>query len=365
MDARVLSVLICLALVPACRPTACRPITPSTASGADSDGHGQPEPVRAKTCAECHPLIAAEWSASRHGRSTLALDPLYRHLYEQAMGHNPGHERGCRRCHYPASAAQGHPDDGVSCLGCHRLANDHPEPMPDGRIAALASDDRRALCLACHDTLARPDGLQVCTTGPEAAQAEGLDCAGCHMPMTPGPAHQEDGAKQHRGHAFPGAFDPSFVAGCAKLSIEIQADRFRVRIEASPEKLGHALPTGNPMRHVVLRLSAYDVKGKLIWTNLEAAAAFKDPQAVFMRLFHAGDGRAPVPPFLAAGLARDNRLQPGVPTEVEHPLPAGTSRLVAELDLILGPAKLLSAAQVPPSWAAPRPITRAEVSLQR
>lgn len=327
-------------------------------------------------CARCHPLVVKEWRGSRHALSTTELDPLYRFLRDKAvkvMG--PKAEKKCNRCHYPpwedAARKAGIKTEGISCVVCHRVHPGHPdEQLANGRDADFAlgpggKEGAQGLCLACHRELKSPEGHPVCTTGPESIKAGRGSCVDCHMPRVPGPAMKDSGEGEHRAHRFPGAWDRAFLKGTATLGISLRDGKagreIVVRVQAA--RVGHSLPTGNPMRAVILRVEALDAKGNVLWRNMTNRPLDEDPGAVFMRVFSDAKGKRPVPPFLASGPSRDNRLEPDEVRTLAYPLPPGTRRLTARAEYSLGPGPLLQNAGLTVDVAAPVVVAEAELDL--
>lgn len=327
-------------------------------------------------CGRCHDVIAAEWLGSQHARSTLEKDPLYRFLQKEAVKVlGPKAERKCRQCHYPPWEGKireaGRTVEGVSCVVCHRVHPDHPDKdLPNGPGGDFALGKARGggvqgLCLTCHDELKNPEGHPVCTTGPEAVQAGTGTCVDCHMPPERGAEVRDSGSMRHRSHRFPGGHDRAFLVDSATVSLSLTGEKtdrmIRVRVQVG--KVGHSLPTGNPMRSLLLRVQALDPGGRILWSNTTANPLKEAPEALFMRVFRGADGQRPVPPFRAKGPSKDNRLQPAEVRTILYPIPEGTRTVTARLEYLLGPAPLLRAAGIPAAEAEPVVVSKAELAF--
>lgn len=326
-------------------------------------------------CAACHPGIVTEWRQSMHAHSTADKNPLYKMMVGQAIEKlGPQAQATCARCHYPewkdAAVAAGIAVEGVSCVVCHRIHPDHPKKSLDtGALGAFARSKEgvtgpQGLCLACHSDLATPDGRQICTTGTENA-ASAQSCVDCHMPIVKGQPAVGSKSTVHRRHAFPGGYSPDFVKGSASLAIRTddEAEELTVVLEVKRMFTGHDLPTGNPMRHVVLRVEAFDEDDEEIWSNIADNPHEDDPGAVFQRTFADAEGHRPVPPFASSGPPTDTRLRAGETRELRYAIPQETQVVRAWLEYRLGPEALLTKAGLPEEHALPKIITKAELDL--
>ena len=356
------------AAAPADPATAAATAAPAPAPAPAADPAALPEGALKGVagCARCHRRIAAEWATAGHAKATLEANPLYAVLVgkaEAALG--PEAAARCRNCHYPtwtaAARSAGAPVEGVACLSCHRIPAGHPTGrLPGGERALLAAgtgtaggtDGAGGLCLSCHAELKNPQGHPVCTTAAESAGA-GETCVGCHMPRRdPPPKDARDG---RRSHAFPGAYDDAFLRTAARLEAALDgpADARAVRVTVTADGTGHHLPTGNPMRAVVLRVQAESADGAVLWRNAGDNPLAEAPEAVFQKVFRDAAGKGPVPPFVAKGPATENRPAADTPREGRYPLPAGTRRVRVRLDFHRGPAPLLQSAGLPAAAVAP------------
>jgi hypothetical protein len=327
-----------------------------------------PAPVlptdEAQVCAECHTRQVAEWRASRHAMSTTTHNGLYRLMRAKALTHlGEAANLQCSRCHYAdppiVSGAEPAADlEPVTCRVCHDVPGDHADiadaqPRPLAGRATLTQKDTESLCASCHSQLNNSENQAICTTGPEAQRANLGSCVSCHMP-------------RQGGHRFPGAYDRSFVAQAASLSLVANRDENgapEVVVVVASGKIGHSLPTGTPLRRVVLIVRMHDVNGNQVWQNISGDPLADDPAAVMQRIFSDAQGNRPVPPFMGHGAPTDNRLEAGETRLFRYPIVDNAAQVEAELVLLLASPELLQAAGTSPETARPRRIVRSVLRL--
>jgi len=214
--------------------------------------------VQNRGCESCHAAIAREWLGSRHRQAATNLE------FATAFRDEP--DPFCWSCHAPeapsptVSASAGESalaGAGVACVTCHVDAQGAThgasrEPRFGAPHAVLrdAAFQRVASCGACHE-FAFPDPARerremMQTTLSEHSRSAFSDasCADCHMPR--------QGSDRHRSHAFASTRDPSAIARAVRVVAE--RDAGVVRIHVSPERVGHAFPTGDLFRR--LRVTA-------------------------------------------------------------------------------------------------------------
>lgn len=188
------------------------------------------------------------------------------------------------------------------CSGCHEL---HQEPLGDGTV----------------DLLRWPDGaIPVHTTWSEWAAsglAGVLTCQGCHMPPLDvlNAADLDEGTAVGlasgfprapgtvRSHHFQGALDEvgpgtPLVATAAALDVDQRIEGMELIVDATVRNIGagHALPTGEPMRSVVLHIDAKGCDGetlKHVGGDVIRAEGFALAEGIFgegLSLVDAADG---------------------------------------------------------------------------
>lgn len=314
---------------------------------------------RTDQCIACHRDIVTEWRTSMHANATRAKDPIYALLFTKArkvMG--PKVEKGCAKCHNPLAGLAGptRPLEGVSCVACHEIAPNHPAKLASGEMMKLArqvpgTTGPQSLCLSCHGERKNGQGQHVCTTGAESDHAGGL-CVDCHMKKAPGSPTLGLDKPDHRTHRFPGGHSPQMVKGTLSLALSHDAKTKEIVVRITAGDVGHSLPTGNPMRHIVIHVQAYGKNKVIVWDNLMGKASLFDTKgALLMRLFSGADGKKPVPPFLAKGPAIDTRLASKETRTLRYPMPKRAVRITARAEYYLAPKKIRDAAKLPKELA--------------
>lgn len=210
------------------------------------------DPVEAnRGCERCHPAIAAEWRRSLHARAW--GDPVFLAAYAVEP------TSFCRRCHAPETReALGAQDErrhlGVACVTCHVIAGevrgardltagDHHPTFADARITTPA------WCAGCHefDFPSPQDALMQSTVSEHRASAHAdTTCQTCHMPRT---------AAGHRSHRFAAHDDPAMLRSSVHATARREGRRGLV-IALSATEVGHAVPTGDLFRRLVVRARA-------------------------------------------------------------------------------------------------------------
>jgi hypothetical protein len=205
--------------------------------------------VSARSCVPCHAEVAAQWSQSAHA------DAFTNELFRASFRHE--RRAWCVSCHapLPEQAAGQLRDEGVGCAACH---------VRDGAILAARP--------------ATPEAAQAhpIVVEPRLLQAE--FCAGCHQfnwPITTEPlrygAHpmqntvaewQASGSAQtcvdcHMadGHRMPGGHDAERVRRALDVSVAARP-RGQLRVRLRARGVGHAVPTGDPFRRLIVQLCA-------------------------------------------------------------------------------------------------------------
>lgn len=241
-------------------------------------------PTRNRGCETCHVEIAAEWRGSLHQRSY--VDPEF----ARALAREP--QPFCRGCHAPeadprAPAPPSLAALGVGCVTCHAPAGlaadavlavpwDSRAPPPAGLAAdavlAVPGDSRAAphavvasaafagapACAACHEFAfpGRAAPMQLTVREHAASRFAASSCADCHMPWTGA------GAGRHRSHRFAASRDPALL----QRSLRVEATRGPgvVMLRLVPAAVGHAVPTGDLFRRLLVEAGATDAAGEVV-----------------------------------------------------------------------------------------------------
>ena len=222
------------------------------------------DPVAAnEACAGCHAEIAREWRQSLHRASY--DDPIFRAAYAREPA------RFCASCHAPedprGTGAARLTSLGTACTTCH--AEPHGPRKAD------------ATCGGCHEfafpgregTGRLEDAMQRTRTEHARSPMSRVACTGCHMPAAGG----------HKSHAFGGGRDPAWLASA--LDVRAARDAGSVTLTIGPGVVGHAVPTGDLFRRLVVGVETVDASG---------AVASKDERALGRRFAVALDRRVEV-----------------------------------------------------------------------
>lgn len=214
-------------------------------------------------CETCHEEIAAEWRASLHRRSY--TDPVF----QAALAIEPS--PFCRGCHAPegdpTAVSESAAELGVGCVTCHLRGGEVV-----GARALAANQEHHAVqldprfggveaCASCHQ-FDFPDhpGAAMQSTVEEHAVSKFAQqsCPSCHMPSTTG-----DRGVSHLRHDFRVQGDATMLAS----AVDVRARRGAygtVEVVLTPARVGHAFPTGDMFRHLVVRATARDRQGKIV-----------------------------------------------------------------------------------------------------
>lgn len=194
-------------------------------------------------CARCHAEVFEAWSGSSHGRAH--DNPLFNASTAQH------HSLWCAQCHSPVRAGAG-----VTCRACHDggdgvvlTAN---EPTRRARRAhrmqvsqTLGSSEQCARCHQFDVPIRRPGEPTRFTSGTpmqntvaewegSAFAARGETCQSCHF-------------TDHTGAS-------SDLTDHLDVRVEMVDDETRVTI--ATRGIGHAFPTGDPFRQLIVELCA-------------------------------------------------------------------------------------------------------------
>lgn len=270
--------------------------------------------------------VLNEWGKSAHARSAtnpLFLEffsgsdergPLLGGLgYKRDFPHSDG---SCATCHVPAMAlhnpfgsdprkARGIEREGVFCDLCHKVedvvsdpAGGHPGilamklkrpgsgqqvffgPLDDAFPGVSDLDSFNPIfkqsryCAACHDgKFWNVSVYSEFREWSESSYAErNIHCQACHMKpdgITRRVALEKEGSILRdpttlASHALFGINDEAFMREAVALSANAEAngDRMKLRVTVKNVKAGHHIPTGSPMRNMVLVVDARDANDR-------------------------------------------------------------------------------------------------------
>jgi len=219
-----------------------------------------------ESCEGCHEEIAEEWRVSMH-RAAWTDKAFQRALAVEPLAF-------CRGCHAPEAPTAAMPsaelgEMGVACITCHRAGADvlaapdaNAGVAPHGLLRAAVFAGPSA-CASCHefafpgaDRAGDAERMQTTVREHAASAHAGTSCASCHMPVV------GEGEVRHRSHAF----GSSRSEGAQARAIEVEARREgeRVLVELRAPEIGHAFPTGDMFRRMVVRAEIVGPEGRLL-----------------------------------------------------------------------------------------------------
>jgi Cytochrome c554 and c-prime len=283
----------------------------------------KPDKAHADNCGNCHSAIYAQWKTDGHASS--ATDPLVVTLYDGTDVHGnrdrgPGYKRdwtdegNCASCHAPMATVkrqqpvsltdiQGVEESGVACDICHKMKDvpvalsspsltdvhflrppisgklnfgpfddsTFPDEIPDFSYSPLFKDSR--ICAPCHD--GKTWGVPIYETYSEwkagPYSKAGIQCQDCHMRSS---GEYERFADADKGgkvrsparigiHQNLGPDRVAFLRKAVRMESQSAIDNglLSVRVRVMNVGAGHDLPTGQPMRNILLLVSAEDDDG--------------------------------------------------------------------------------------------------------
>ncbi len=250
-----------------------------------------------KMCRQCHSDIFKLWSGSLHAKSY--TDPSFQAAYIALML-DEGEEAGrlCLRCHGPIAHLTDDFDlkspsaaEGVTCWFCHSISSVNrgadvhnyynldttgmlygPHKKSSGSKHPLTYSPLHLvseLCAGCHE-YTNKNGVGVLETFSEWSESPYPDnevyCQNCHMPIMfdlKAVDSQEKDSYFATAHEFLGGHSNINLANAVKMETSIKRNgrRLDVKVNITNIESGHKLPTGIPVRKLVLRVilkSAYD-----------------------------------------------------------------------------------------------------------
>jgi hypothetical protein len=316
-------------------------------------------PASAEACGRCHRAIQEAWQGSAHAQamqSRLFQDAL--ELTENEFGRDS--RRTCLGCHSPIAARVGDMRlyrkvswEGVTCDYCHSVKEVTLDGNPKARVeftlvktgpiekansnghqtAYSAVHVSSTVCAPCHQ-YENPLGFPVLTTFGEWRKSryskEGKNCQSCHMHVVAGdvvdPLITNVPRAKVNLHLMPGGHSIEQLAGTvrAQLAAVREADKLRVNLDVVNARAGHYVPTGSPMRQIIVEVRADSYDGQ----------HFKE-QRVYRRVVAGQDGkeieREPLAFMRAAKVLSDTRLAPDEKRRETFlfPIPAKTAAQVS------------------------------------
>ncbi|MBF0155349.1 MAG: cytochrome c family protein [Magnetococcales bacterium] len=304
-------------------------------------------------CVACHTMTLFKGVQGEDGKPTLGAS-AYDYSKDQLVG-----PEGAFSGKQPVKAPGGGADPKVNAFP-HRA-----------NPALFKSSD---ICLGCHQTMINPQKVPVCTIGDlllgkevkevkvkgkevkETRDVVAPTCQSCHMPVLNGFA----------SHEILGGHDPEKVR--KSVAVTVSARDVGGKIDTTvtlKNTLLHSMPSSAPFRNMVLKVSAFNDKGEVVWTNFKENPDKEDPQA-FMILKLLNNEGHPVMPPQATKIGADTRLKPGEKRTLSYSVPAAgvkTVRVELFYNLMTKPMIEKIGENVPDELKKPALVGRAEVVM--
>jgi hypothetical protein len=229
------------------------------------------DPVSANAeCARCHQEIASEWRGSLHQLAFVdetVQSQLVREPFDFCIGcHAPESQPGA-----PVSRAVG--ELGVGCVSCHVVegalyagevhAGQRGRPEAPHAVVRAPGFDAAFGCGSCHEFAfpgergMKPLLMQSTVSEHRASAHADESCGHCHMPVV----KSRDGGS-HRSHRFEASRSEEMLRRAVEVDVSVEGRALFVTL--SPGEVGHAFPTGDMLRRLVLVLEVIDPKGAIL-----------------------------------------------------------------------------------------------------
>ncbi len=324
-------------------------------------------------CNSCHTQTFKQWSKSRHAKSAAVNSPIYKAMLNTRTTENI---KACQTCHEPVAAldqtgfvSKSLVNQGVNCDVCHAFKveekhkklefvpvegnkklgpyDDAISTMHQHEYSKVLSDSKS--CIVCHNNRQNPHGVGFIDTEAEWKKSEyyknDIECQDCHLPAISGKTAELGKIRDKvYSHRFWGGFNKEMIQNSISLDLDVNKVGNQFELLATLENLtaGHNIPTGSPLRMLVLLIEAHDDLGQTVWKNYYYNPIKESPKSVFMKLLKNGNGESPAFPWEAAGEVFDSRLEPQKEKIVKYQIPAANIQSIkATLEYHIAPPPLL------------------------
>lgn len=256
-----------------------------------------------KECGSCHIDHYEEWKTSTHAMA-------WKDLQFQAEIAKESSPYMCINCHIPLQNQQEYivtdledgdiykpvkhknpkydPDlqqEGINCASCHVRNGAIVSMNVSNKAPHKSVEDQNhlseQLCINCHNAVAVITLELVCTfeTGDEwkaGPYAKSMNCKTCHMPALDRPVAKGSDVAKSRMHYFMGSGIPkldtlkperldglSYDFSFIKQEFN-SADSIILKTTVTNMFAGHRVPTGDPERFIITRLSIIDLTNDMV-----------------------------------------------------------------------------------------------------
>ncbi|MDW7711568.1 MAG: multiheme c-type cytochrome [Deferrisomatales bacterium] len=319
----------------------------------------------ASRCGECHIDIYNHWRESMHAKAM--TDPAFLAAFRaERIQSDPALRAQCLSCHAPTlhydprlSLSDEVVQEGVGCDFCHSVQGldptnpERPFQVEWGKLKRGPLKDTESpvhetrhlelftkadFCGVCHE-MSNANGLPIITTYSEWKEGyfgkEGTaQCQECHMPLAAGFTVSEQHRKTKRRinlHSFPGGHSRSQLLDALSLEILEESKLYgimRVKLGLTNRGAGHSVPTGNPLRRVIVDFSAYSALNQLIYNEqVDISRRYADDEGTELLT---DEGVL----LDATQVLKDNRIAPGETRELVFEFAAPHERLLVDTKVI-------------------------------
>jgi len=297
-------------------------------------------PQSAEYCGSCHRSIEQGWKESVHSQAMESR--LFQDALQMAQSDFGAHARSvCLGCHSPTVVETGDLSlvrkvswEGITCDYCHSIRSVNmtgPNPkavvvynnVKAGPWKGVTSPvhgtvysplhTSSLLCATCHQ-YRNSLGFPVLTTytewekGPYRAEHKG--CQSCHMYLVEGkvvdPRVKKTAGHEINLHQMPGSHSLTQLnkAIRGQLLVTHEGGQLHVEVDVTNQGAGHMVPTGSPLRKLILQVSAAPFGGKPFQEERVFTRVVADQQGKVLN-------REDLVFMKAAKVVSDTRLAPG------------------------------------------------------
>ena len=297
-------------------------------------------PASAELCGRCHRSIHEAWKTSAHAQA------MESRLFQEALALAEGDfgaeaRTTCLGCHAPVAVKTGDLKlqkkvswEGVTCDYCHSvrdvsMAEGIPKavvtfvPVKSGpwkdsvstghAVAYSPLHTSSLLCVSCHE-YKNAGGFPVLTTYSEwkasSYARQGRQCQSCHMSKVAGdvvdPRVSRAQHAQINLHQMPGSHSLEQLTRAIKAQLFAwrEGGSVRVKVDLTNQAAGHYLPTGSPLRQLILEVRAESYGGEPFREERVLTRKVADRHGTVL-------GREHFVFLKAAQVVSDTRLAPG------------------------------------------------------
>lgn len=293
----------------------------------------------AEVCGQCHLSIVESWKESAHSH---AMDSrLFQDALAAAEADSGAAVRGtCLGCHAPLAAQTNDLGldrkvtwEGVTCDYCHSVRTVDTEsanPRARSEYSLAKSGPLKdavsgvhptvyspvhvssAICAPCHE-YKNAHGFPVLTTFSEWKASrygkENRNCQSCHMAAVAGKVadarFEREPTTNINIHRMAGSRSVSQLNRAVKLKMDVTREgaRAKVTVDVTNAAAGHFIPTGSPLRQLILDVTARTADGKETHAKKIYARTVKDAAGKVLEKEHFVFTKS-------AGVTIDSRLAP-------------------------------------------------------